>query len=67
LVDPAISPAKWDPRIDLEYDVKPGDSALMTIDLPYGTSEFPVLFSFVVEGKFWAHEIGVNPIEVSLK
>lgn len=56
----------WDARQDLPFDVPGRDELLMKIAVPLnaGKRGRTLQISSVQEGRFWAHNIGVNPLSV---
>ena len=58
----------WTSRIDIEQDIPPGGTQIITISLDPAT--YPpgstLEISFVIEGWFWGHDIGVAPLSITL-
>lgn len=59
----------WDPnRAEIGIDIAPGakQEISFTIDPEGHAITEPMQLTFVVDGKFWAHDIGVMPVDVLL-
>ena len=58
----------WDTRHEIEGDIRSGESLSQTLVVPrsaVGPGK-AIQVTFVVEGKFWAHDIGIPPLEVEV-
>jgi hypothetical protein len=60
-LDPPPDP-RFDPRIELGGDLAPGESREFSWDVPPGTRLEDISVSFVVEGQFWMHDLGIPPL-----
>ena len=54
--------AGWDTRIGIGPDLGPGQSRDVSFFVPPGTRIEDLSVSFVLEGAFWGHDIGVPPL-----
>ena len=68
LVDASSSGSEgWDQRLPFPSELQPGASATLEIFLVnIGDDADALEVSFVQEGEFWAHDIGVTPLSVPL-
>lgn len=58
-VDPT---AGWDSRVAIGPDLGPGQSRDVSFLVPAGTRLEDISVSFVAEGDYWAHDVGVEPL-----
>lgn len=66
-VDDSSDAEGWDTRLDWPFKIGAGESSEFEIELgevPAGAEMLQV--SFVQEGRFWAHDIGIEPLSVNL-
>jgi hypothetical protein len=68
LIENQTAEPDWDPRVSLPADVPPNGwlDVPVTIPLPDKSTGATVEVSFVVEGLYWAHLVGVPPIRAKI-
>lgn len=54
--------AGWDSRVAIGPDLGPGQSRDVSFFVPAGTRLEDISVSFVAEGDYWAHDVGVEPL-----
>ena len=52
----------WDSRVGIGADIAPGESRDVSWFVPPGTRREDIEVTFVSEGAFWAHDVGVPPL-----
>jgi hypothetical protein len=63
-IDP-LPDVRLDTRIELGGDLAPGESREFSWDVPPGTRLEDISVSYVVEGKFWMHSLGIPPLRAN--
>ncbi|MAY63382.1 MAG: hypothetical protein CML29_14345 [Rhizobiales bacterium] len=55
----------WNNRYDVAVDIGPEDSTIVQWVLPANINLHKLQVTFVIEGMYWAHDIGIAPIRYS--